>query len=106
MPFSIVRNDITRVHADVLVNAANAQLAPGGGVCGAIYAGAGYELMLAACQDIGGCPTGDAVVTPAFSLPARYVVHAVGPVWHGGARGERSLLRSAYHSVFAAAAAR
>lgn len=101
MPFSIVRNDIARVSADVLVNAANEALAPGGGVCGALYAGAGYDRMLAACHAIGRCPTGRAVTTPGFDLPCRWVVHAVGPVWRGGGHGEEALLRGCYRSVFA-----
>lgn len=101
MPFSIVRNDISKVGADVLVNAANEQLAAGGGVCGAIFSAAGHARMERACRAIGHCDTGDAVITPAFDLDARYVVHAVGPIWHGGGHGERELLRSAYHAVFA-----
>ena len=101
MPFSIVRNDIARVRADVLVNAANERLAPGGGVCGAIFAGAGYDDMLRACEGIGGCPTGSAVTTPGFALPCRWVVHAVGPVWRGGGHGEERFLRGCYRSVFA-----
>ena len=101
MPFSIVRNDIARVRADVLVNAANERLMAGGGVCGAIFDGAGRSEMAAACAQIGRCPTGSAVVTPGFGLPCRWVVHAVGPIWRGGARGERGLLRSCYRSVFA-----
>lgn len=101
MPFSIVRNDIARVRADVLVNAANERLAAGGGVCGAIFAGAGASKMTAACARIGHCPTGSAVTTPGFDLPCRWVVHAVGPIWRGGSHGERELLRSCYRSVFA-----
>lgn len=101
MPFSIVRNDIARVRADVLVNAANERLAAGGGVCGAIFAGAGASRMAAACAQIGSCPTGSAVTTPGFDLPCRWVVHAVGPIWRGGTHGERELLRSCYRSVFA-----
>lgn len=101
MPFSIVRNDIARVRADVLVNAANERLAAGGGVCGAIFDGAGASKMAAACAQIGRCPTGSAVVTPGFDLPCRWVVHAVGPIWRGGTHGERELLRSCYRSVFA-----
>lgn len=100
MPLSIVRNDIAKVRADVLVNAANTGLARGGGVCGALFAGAGAAKMEAACRAIGHCDTGNAVVTDAFDLPARYVVHAVGPVWRGGSHGERKLLRAAYRSVF------
>ena len=101
MPFSIVRNDIARVRADVLVNAANERLAAGGGVCGAIFEGAGASRMAAACARIGHCPMGSAVVTPGFDLPCRWVVHAVGPVWRGGTHGERGLLQSCYRSVFA-----
>lgn len=101
MPFSIVRNDIARVHADVLVNAANTHLAEGGGVCGALFAAAGREQMRAACDAIGGCPTGGAVATPAFNLPARWCVHAVGPIWRGGGHGEEAALRSCYQSMFA-----
>ena len=101
MPFSLVRNDIARVRADVLVNAANEALAPGGGVCGALFACAGYDRMLDACRAAGRCPTGSAVTTPGFDLPCRWVVHAVGPVWRGGGAGEEKLLRSCYRSVFA-----
>lgn len=101
MPFSIVRNDIARVHADVLVNAANTRLAEGGGVCGALFAAAGREEMRAACDAIGGCPTGSAVATPAFNLPARWCVHAVGPIWRGGRHSEEAALRSCYQSMFA-----
>ena len=101
MPFSIVRNDIARVRADVLVNAANERLAAGGGVCGAIFAGAGASRMAVACAQIGHCPTGSAVTTPGFDLPCRWVVHAVGPIWRGGSHGERELLQGCYRSVFA-----
>lgn len=101
MPLSMVRNDIARVRADVLVNAANERLAPGGGVCGAIFDGAGYDDMLSACSALGGCPTGSAVTTPGFGLACRWVVHAVGSVWRGGTHNEEGLLRSCYRSVFA-----
>jgi O-acetyl-ADP-ribose deacetylase (regulator of RNase III) len=90
-----VRGDITREPVDAIVNAANAGLARGGGVCGAIFAAAGPGLE-AACAAIGGCPTGDAVITPGFALAAAWIVHAVGPVWHGGRDGEPELLRSCY----------
>lgn len=89
--------DITTLDVDAIVNAANDALAPGGGVCGAIHRAAGPELA-AACATIGGCPTGEARVTPGFRLPARWVIHAVGPVWHGGGAGEADLLASAYRS--------
>ena len=101
MPFGIIRDDIANVRADVLVNAANERLVAGGGVCGAIFAGAGHERMSAACRALGGCPTGGAVTTPGFDLPCRWVVHAVGPIWRGGAHGERDQLQACYRSVFA-----
>ena len=103
MPFSIVRDDISRVHADVLVNAANVRLAPGGGVCGALFSAAGFDEMRAACEAIGGCATGDAVATLAFNLPARWCVHAVGPIWRGGRAHEEELLHRCYRSAFARA---
>lgn len=103
MPFSIVRDDISHVHADVLVNAANVRLAPGGGVCGALFSAAGFDEMRAACEAIGGCATGDAVATPAFNLPARWCVHAVGPIWRGGRAREEELLHRCYRSAFARA---
>jgi O-acetyl-ADP-ribose deacetylase (regulator of RNase III) len=91
--------DITQLDVDAIVNAANERLAPGGGVCGAIHRAAGLELARA-CAAIGGCPTGEARITPGFDLMARYVIHAVGPVWHGGARGEDRLLAGCYrHSL-------
>jgi O-acetyl-ADP-ribose deacetylase len=90
--------DITRLAVDAIVNAANEQLAPGGGVCGAIHRAAGPELARV-CREVAPCPTGEARLTPGFSLPARYVIHAVGPVWHGGNAGEAHLLASAYRSA-------
>jgi O-acetyl-ADP-ribose deacetylase len=90
-----VLGDITTERVDAIVNAANSALARGGGVCGAIFAAAGPALD-EACAAIGGCATGDATATPGFDLPARWVIHAVGPVWHGGDRGEPDLLASAY----------
>jgi O-acetyl-ADP-ribose deacetylase (regulator of RNase III) len=89
--------DITTLAMDAIVNAANTALAPGGGVCGAIHRAAGPELARA-CAALGGCPTGDARITPAFGLPARHVIHAVGPVWQGGDRGEAELLAGAYRA--------
>ena len=94
----IVHSDITRLAADAIVNAANTTLLGGGGVDGAIHRAAGPEL-LAACRKLRGCPTGEARVTPAFRLPARWVVHAVGPVWRDGQRGERALLEQAYENA-------
>jgi O-acetyl-ADP-ribose deacetylase len=90
-----VRGDITAETVDAIVNAANTGLARGGGVCGAIFGAAGTDLDQA-CLAIGGCPTGEAVATPGFDLPARWIIHAVGPVWHGGTEGEPALLASAY----------
>lgn len=103
MPFLIVRDDIARISADAIVNAANTRLQAGGGVCGALFAASGAADMQAACDAIGGCPTGSAVSTPAFALDATWVIHAVGPIWRGGLSGEREALRSCYRSVFAEA---
>ena len=97
-----VQGDITREDADAIVNAANSGLARGGGVCGAIFAAAGPELD-GACARLGGCPTGEAKVTPGFRLPARWIIHAVGPVWQGGHAGEPDLLASAYRRSLAVA---
>ncbi len=87
--------DITTLDTDAIVNAANEQLAPGGGVCGAIHRAAGPELARA-CAALAPCPTGEARITPGFRLPARYVIHAVGPIWRGGGSGEAALLAGAY----------
>jgi O-acetyl-ADP-ribose deacetylase len=99
----VVEGDITRLDADAIVNAANQTLAPGGGVCGAIHRAAGPELW-AACRDLAPCPTGDARITPGFHLPARHVIHAVGPVWHGGGQGEDETLAQAYRASLLLAA--
>ncbi len=99
----IVQADITTLAVDAIVNAANAQLRGGGGVDGAIHRAAGPELM-AACRAIGGCPTGDARITPGFRLAARHVIHAVGPIWQGGAQGEPQLLASCYRRCIELAA--
>ncbi len=95
MSVEAVRGDITAERVDAIVNAANNALRRGAGVCGAIFAAAGPELD-GACAALGHCATGDAVVTPGFALPARWIVHTVGPVWHGGDRDEPALLASCY----------
>src|SRR5262245_58897548 len=89
--------DITTLTVDAIVNAAKEELAPGGGVCGAIHRAAGPALA-AACDEAGFCRTGEARITPGFNLPARYVIHAVGPIWHGGRAGEGELLAGAYRA--------
>lgn len=104
MPFTILRNDITKLQVDAIVNAANSALAPGGGVCGAIFAAAGYQEMDRACRKIGGCPTGQSAITPGFRLPAKYVIHTVGPIWRGGGQGEAGQLRSCYLTALQLAA--
>ena len=104
MPFSIVRNDMARMGTDAVVNAANERLLAGGGVCGAIFAGAGHAELQEACSKLAPCPTGSAVSTPGFGLSARWIVHAVGPRWIDGANGEPALLRSAYRSALNEAA--
>jgi O-acetyl-ADP-ribose deacetylase (regulator of RNase III) len=98
----VVQGDITRLSVDAIVNAANERLVPGGGVCGAIHRAAGPELA-AACAAVGGCPTGEARITKGYALPARYVIHAVGPVWHGGGQHEDMLLASCYTAALALA---
>lgn len=104
MPFSIERNDLSLVRADAIVVSANENLMITGGVGAVVAKAAGFRLLQAACDEIGFCPTGSAVVTPGFNLPARFVVHAVGPVWVDGASGEAGLLRSAYDNALARAA--
>lgn len=98
MPFNIIRNDIVCMKVDAIVNAANPELKQGGGVCGRIFDAAGAQEMTQACDAIGWCEPGSAVITPGFNLPAKYVIHTAGPVWYGGNQGEEDLLRSSYRS--------
>ena len=96
MPLIIIRNDITKVRADAIVNAANTSLKMGGGVCGAIFDAAGADRLQAACDKLAPIKTGEAVITKGFKLPAKYIIHTAGPVYRGGEHGEEDLLRSCY----------
>ncbi|MDR3216683.1 MAG: macro domain-containing protein [Clostridiaceae bacterium] len=96
MPLTIVRQDITKMKVDAIVNAANTDLAQGGGVCGAIFSAAGAREVQTACDKLAPIKTGEAVITPGFALPAKYVIHAAGPVYRDGKHGEEQLLRDAY----------
>ncbi len=100
MVLACIKADITSLKVDAIVNSANAALIAGGGVCGAIHKAAGPELERV-CRQIGGCAVGEAVITPAFELGSRYVIHAVGPRWLDGQRGEPRLLQKCYESIFA-----
>ncbi|KYG58438.1 macro domain-containing protein [Planococcus maritimus] len=98
MPLQIVRNDLTKMTTDAIVNAANSSLKMGGGVCGSIFRAAGPKQLQEACDRIGHCAVGEAVHTDAFALDAKYIIHTVGPVWEGGGRNEEILLRNCYRN--------
>ncbi|NLC02656.1 MAG: macro domain-containing protein [Tissierellia bacterium] len=96
MPLKIVRNDITKMNTDAIVNAANVNLKMGGGVCGAIFAAAGAKELQEECDKIGRCEVGQAVITKGYKLPAKHIIHAVGPIWEGGGNNEETLLHNSY----------
>ena len=106
MPLRLLRGDLLQMDADAIVNATNPALQMGGGVCGAIFTAAGAADMRAACDAIGGCETGEAVITLGFRLRARHVIHTVGPVWQGGEAGEETLLTACYRNALTLAQAR
>lgn len=98
MPLEIIRHDITKMQVDAIVNAANSRLKQGGGVCGAIFEAAGAEKLQAECDRIGYCAVGSVVMTGGYALPAKHIIHTVGPVWHGGGHHEEELLYACYEN--------
>jgi O-acetyl-ADP-ribose deacetylase (regulator of RNase III) len=96
MSFGIIKGDITKQKTDAIVNASNTALRRGGGVCGAIFEAAGADELQTECDRLGGCKTGEAVITKGYNLPAKYIIHTVGPVWQGGGHNEEKLLRNCY----------
>ena len=103
MPLTIVRNDITKMDVDAIINSTNTSLKKGGGVCGAIFEMAGTQKLQAECDAIGRCERGEAVITKGYNLPARHIIHTVGPVWNDGKSGESFLLRACYANSLALA---
>lgn len=103
IPLTIIKSDITELKVDAIVNAANSALKRGGGVCGAIFSAAGQEELQKQCDALGGCNPGKAVLTPGFGLPAKYIIHTVGPRWQGGNSGERETLQDCYFNSLALA---
>lgn len=96
MSLEIIHGDITKIQTDAIVNAANSHLLAGGGVCGAIFSAAGINELQTACERIGYCKQGEAVITDAYKLPSKYIIHTVGPIWQGGSHGEEKILRACY----------
>ena len=104
MPFQIVKNDLTKMSVDAIVNAANTALKNGGGVCGAIFKASGEEALQNACETIGSCAVGEVVITPGFNLLAKYIIHTPGPIWQGGLHNEAQLLKNCYTNALKLAA--
>ena len=98
MPLEIIKNDITKMKVDAIVNAANSSLLHGGGVCGAIFSAAGAKELQAECNNIGHCEVGNAIITEGNALSAAHIIHTVGPVWQGGGQNEESLLKACYRN--------